>query len=111
MKKRPLAFHRNYNKFFSNLAYLFYFRNVLGYKLLAGFIETADHCQKFIRKLESDVFVSEKGLDPIEDFTIDWVFGRLMRLGGVDGEAIEYVNFYFNILSYNFIFKLFSTRL
>lgn len=59
--------------------------------MLAGFIETAEHCQKFINKLESEVFISQHGLDPIEDFTIDWIFSRLMRLGGVDGEAIEYV--------------------
>lgn len=67
------------------------FSNVLGYKLLAGFIENADHCQKFIKKLDNDVFVSPTGLDPIDDFTLDWIFGRLMRLGGVDGEAIEFV--------------------
>jgi hypothetical protein len=67
------------------------FSTVLGYKLLAGFIEDADHCQKFIKKLDSDAFVSPNGLDPIDDFTLDWIFGRLMKLGGVDGEAIEFV--------------------
>ena len=73
------------------LLFLHYFSIVLGYNLLSGFIENADHCQKFIKKLETDVFVSQNGLDPIEDFTIDWIFSRLMRLGAVDGEAIEYV--------------------
>lgn len=68
-----------------------YFSNVLGYKLLAGFIEGAEHCQKFIRKLDHDVFVAPSGLDPIDDCTLDWIFGRLMRIGGVDGESIEYV--------------------
>lgn len=73
----------------------------MGYKLLAGFIENADHCQKFIKKLESDVFVSQDGLDPIEDFTIDWIFSRLMRLGGVEGEAIEYVSLHNAFIIHN----------
>lgn len=71
----------------------------MGYKLLAGFIENADHCQKFIKKLDNDVFVSPTGLDPIDDFTLDWIFGRLMRLGGVDGEAIEFVTYIFIIFA------------
>lgn len=70
------------------------FSNVLGYKLLAEFIENADHCQKFIKKLDNDVFVSPTGLDPIDDFTLDWIFGRLMKLGGIDGEAIEFVKYH-----------------
>lgn len=65
----------------------------MGYNLLTEFIENADHCRKFIRKLDGDLFISPVGLDPIEDFTLDWLFGRLMRIGGVDGEAIEYVNY------------------
>jgi hypothetical protein len=75
----------------------------LGYKLLASFIENADHCQKFIKKLDSDVFVSPTGLDPIDDFTLDWIFGRLMRFGGVEGEAIEFV-----IIVYKCIFNIFE---
>lgn len=63
----------------------------LGYKYLADYIESADHCQRFINKLNGDVFVSPTGLDPIGDFTLDWIFSRLMRIGGVDGEAIEFV--------------------
>lgn len=59
---------------------------------MAEFIEQAEHCQKFIKKLEEDVFISTTGLDPIDDLTLDWIFGKLMKLGGIDGEAIEYVN-------------------
>jgi hypothetical protein len=70
---------------------LYLFSNVLGYKLLSGFIENAEHCQKFIKKIDDDVFLAVDGLDPIEDLTLDWIFSKLMRLGGVEGEAIEFV--------------------
>lgn len=61
--------------------------------MLAGFIEEADHCQKFIKKLEDDIFLSSKGVDPLKDCTLDWIFGKLMKHGNIDGEAIEYVQF------------------
>lgn len=69
----------------------FCFRSCLGYTLLAEFIEKADHCQKFIKKLEEEVFISPNGIDPIDDLNLDWIFGKLMKLGGIDGEAIEFV--------------------
>lgn len=59
--------------------------------MLAEFIEKADHCQKFIKKLEEEVFISPNGIDPIDDLNLDWIFGKLMKLGGIDGEAIEFV--------------------
>lgn len=85
--------------------------NVLGYKLLAGFIEGAEHCQKFIKKLDHDVFVSPSGLDPIEDCTLDWIFGRLMRIGGVEGEAIEFVQWKYSYLYVLNLLSLCSTPL
>lgn len=59
--------------------------------MLEKFIKEAEHCQKFIKKLDDDVFVSPSGLDPIDDLTLDWIFSRLMRVGEVEGEAIEFV--------------------
>ena len=65
---------------------------MLGYKLLAGYIGNTEHCKKFIQKCQDDLVTSPDGLQPIEDFNLDYIFGRMMSNGGVDGEAIEYVS-------------------
>lgn len=62
-----------------------------GYRLLAGFVDGAEHCRKFVQKLENEPFLSSHGVDPLDDCTLEWIFGRMMRHGGVEGEAIEYV--------------------
>lgn len=59
--------------------------------MLAGSIESTEHCRKFIQKVDDDLVTSADGLDPIDDFNLDYIFGRLMRHGGVEGEVIEYV--------------------
>jgi hypothetical protein len=70
---------------------LFFLFSVLGYKLLAGYIGGTDHCQKFIQKCQDDLITSPRGLQPLDDLNLDYIFGKLMSFGGVDGESIEYV--------------------
>lgn len=65
--------------------------NVLGYSLLAGYIGGTDHCKKFIQKCQDDLVTAPDGLHPLDDVNLDYIFGKLMTNGGVDGEAIEYV--------------------
>ncbi len=67
------------------------FCSVLGYKLLEGYISGTDHCRKFIQKCQDDLITSPRGLQPLEDLNLEYIFGKLMSSGGVEGEAIEYV--------------------